>query len=868
MTVPAVAQRGKEIGPRAAYGQRVSPEEDAVCERPPLNSLDDPARIAAVARVVGRGRASARLDMLVTLAAQVLHAPAAQVSLLTATERVVAAAYGIELTDQSRRGPREDSLCALTAASGGPLIVADTRSHPWVRDLPPVRSGEVGSYLGVVLADPAGHVLGSLCVHGPDPRPWTSEHVEQLTDVARLVSAELAGHADGSDSDAVGVRASLAAEAAELGSFVYDFAGTGELDWDERMLALHGTTAAAFDRTLEAFEALVHPEDVPGMRQRFEHARDVLGELVLEYRVVLPEGKARWVRVRARVLPDMLGAPSRLVGAAYDASTERELRDELIRLMETMPAALLRVDSNRTVTYVNAVAEKLCRKGREEVLGRHVLAAFPEVRGTSFEDTYEEVLRTGRPGLVEAYMPRLEAYFDVRIWPDEAGLMCFFDDVSERTRAHRELERVSERLSVLADAGSRLAGSLQPQEVLDVLAEIVVPALAQSLAVAVTDPVAELLGLQAGNDPTRLQVVHVRHTDPATQQEMRGLLAALDLRTTEDSAAGRAARTGQPQASRGASEEFLRLRAVDERHLEGLRWLNRGRHVTIALRAPTGILGVLTVAAGVDEHLDQVLLVDLATRAAVALDNALSFARQHQAATVLQRALLPRTAPTVPHVQVATRYLPASAHALAGGDFFKTVSVDGRLVCALGDVMGHGLASAARAGQLHGLVAALALEGLRPAALLTQLAAGIEQMMDLELATLLVCSYDPLTRTLTAASAGHPPPLFAPPGAEPFFLDLVPGTPIGVAADRYVDVSRVLDADATCVLFSDGLVERRSESISVGLERLRTSVADLGLAPEAAADHILRVLQAEAGGDDDIAMLVLRHPAAACGGSA
>ena len=154
----------------------------------------------------------------------------------------------------------------------------------------------------------------------------------------------------------------------------------------------------------------------------------------------------------------------------------------------------------------------------------------------------------------------------------------------------------------------------------------------------------------------------------------------------------------------------------------------------------------------------------------MALENALSYARQDQAATVLQRALLPQHVVDVPGVVVATRYLPAAEQSLAGGDFFRTLAVDGTLVCALGDVMGHGTASAARAGQLHGLVAALALQGLRPGELLGRLSEGIDQLMDLELATLLVCAYDPASRRLTVAAAGHPPPLVAPLTGEPAYV--------------------------------------------------------------------------------------------------
>jgi serine phosphatase RsbU (regulator of sigma subunit) len=196
---------------------------------------------------------------------------------------------------------------------------------------------------------------------------------------------------------------------------------------------------------------------------------------------------------------------------------------------------------------------------------------------------------------------------------------------------------------------------------------------------------------------------------------------------------------------------------------------------------------------------------------------------------------------------------------LAGGDFFKTVRVEGRLVAVLGDVMGHGSVSAARAGQLHSVIATLALEGHGPGALLGRLASGIEQIMDLELATLLVCSYDPETRRMTSATAGHPPPLIAPLDGCPFYLVLEPGPPIGVSTGPYEEQSYELETGSTMVLFSDGLVERRGESISTGLEKLRRAVSELRLPPEAVADHVLDELGCTGGGEDDVALLVLSH---------
>lgn len=825
---------------------------------PDLQALQTLRRIAAVERLVAQGPVGERVEELTALAARVLRTPYSQVSLLGATEQVVAAVHGLDLRVEDRRGPLEHSLCTVTAASGEPFVVEDARSHPWVSMLPPVTAGLVGSYLGVVLTDRDGEVLGSLCVYDGAPRRWRDEDVADLTALGEAVAAELDRTTRAVADAGAAVRLQLVAAAADLGSYEYDLR-TGALVWDERMLSLHGLTSATFTQTIDSYDAVVHPEDRTAVAQAMAHAVSVVGDLVVDYRVVLPDGSHRWVKARGRVLPDMLGAPTRILGAAYDSSGERGLRDELTRLMETMPAAFLRCDRDWCLTYVNAVAEGIFGQTRQELVGLDLWEAFPEAVGGPFESAYRQAMADGTPGIVAAYFAPLARHFEVHVWPDDQGLSLFFHDITDRTHAQHEVEQASARLAVLASGGAALSASLQPDEVLAVLADLVVPELAGSLVLAVTDGVAGLLGLASGNDPERVHPVHVRHADPALQPVLESVVAGLELRTAARAGVGRAIRTGQVHALPQVPDELLVERARTAEHLELSRRLNTGPSLTVPLRSPSAVLGALTVGASGDEPLDELLLADLAARAGIALDNALAFARHKEAATDLQRALLPREAPDVPEVEVATRYRPASSGALAGGDFFKTVRVEGRLVTVLGDVMGHGTESAARAGQLHALVGALALEGHLPGALLGRLAEGVHQMMDLELATLVICSYDPQTRRLTTASAGHPPPLFAPIAGEPYYLELEPGPPIGVASAVYPEHTCALEAGATTVLFSDGLVERRGESITTGLERLRAAVRELRLPPEAVADHVLRELGRERGFDDDVALLVLSH---------
>jgi PAS domain S-box-containing protein len=113
---------------------------------------------------------------------------------------------------------------------------------------------------------------------------------------------------------------------------------------------------------------------------------------------------------------------------------------ELTRLMETLPAALVRLDRDWTIAYVNANAESIYGRTRAQLVGQDVWEAFPQARGTVIEDTYRRAMDTGEPDTLEAYFPPLDTHFDVRIWPDAHGLTLFFHDVNDRVLAQQALD--------------------------------------------------------------------------------------------------------------------------------------------------------------------------------------------------------------------------------------------------------------------------------------------------------------------------------------------------------------------------------------------------------------------------------------------
>lgn len=163
----------------------------APAARPDLRVLADPARVAAVERMISANPSSRCVQRLTTLAARLLDAPCSQVSLLVESEQFVAAVAGVPSMADAPRTPAIESMCSITVALARPFIVEDAAGHPWVQDLLPVTSGLVSSYLGVVLTDSPGHILGSLCVYGSEPRRWTDRDVDTLTALGEAVADEL-----------------------------------------------------------------------------------------------------------------------------------------------------------------------------------------------------------------------------------------------------------------------------------------------------------------------------------------------------------------------------------------------------------------------------------------------------------------------------------------------------------------------------------------------------------------------------------------------------------------------------------------------------------------------------------------------------
>lgn len=275
---------------------------------------------------------------------------------------------------------------------------------------------------------------------------------------------------------------------------------------------------------------------------------------------------------------------------------------------------------------------------------------------------------------------------------------------------------------------------------------------------------------------------------------------------------------------------------------------------------------------------DRALAVELAARAAVCIDNARLYRREHERALILQRSLLPPGDPEAAGLDIACRYLPGTAATEVGGDWFDVIQLPGhRTALVVGDVMGRGLRAAVAMGELRTAVRTLAQLDLEPAEVLSHLdeiARGLgapvgaqqsarahkargPELSEVYLATCVYAVYDPVTRRCTFANAGHLPPVLVEPGEEALLLDVPPGMPLGVGGEPFEEVEVELPEGALLALYTDGLVESRDHPLDEGLSAFRNALANPGRPLEDVCDHVLSTLDTRHG-EDDIALLMAR----------
>ncbi|MEU2689119.1 SpoIIE family protein phosphatase [Streptomyces hygroscopicus] len=235
---------------------------------------------------------------------------------------------------------------------------------------------------------------------------------------------------------------------------------------------------------------------------------------------------------------------------------------------------------------------------------------------------------------------------------------------------------------------------------------------------------------------------------------------------------------------------------------------------------------------------------------------------QREAAVTLQRSLLPQELEQPDDLRVAATYQPGGTDAAVGGDWYDVITLGaGRTALVIGDVMGRGMRAAAVMGQLRTAVRAYARLDLPPHEVL-QLLDGLAAEIDPhQIATCVYAVHDPNENRLVYASAGHLPILVRDPDGTVRRASEPTGPPLGTGGWLHTSGSVPLAPGASAVLYTDGLVERRDKDIYDGVAALERVFAGATGSPQVMCDRLIRALGITAEHDDDVAVLVLQHPA-------
>ncbi|MFJ3923407.1 SpoIIE family protein phosphatase [Streptomyces sp. NPDC090022] len=584
-----------------------------------------------------------------------------------------------------------------------------------------------------------------------------------------------------------------------------------------------------------------------------------------------------------RQLPVILGASAAALGLAtvgaalisrrLDRQTHGLGPLEMTRMYEhhdavlhTVREGVLIVDGGGRLLLANDEAKRLL-KLPSDAEGQHLR----EVPG--LDRNVADLLLSGREATDEVHEAgdRLLVINQRRTRPrgrPEEGTAVTIRDSTEMRVLSARAEAARKRLRLLYDAGVGVGTTLDVERTAQELADVAVPRFADFVTVDLAESVLH------GDEPTaaspdlrRTAVSGVRDDSP-----LYPLGRLIDFLPSTPQARG---------LGSGRAEVIVDLADAPGWHAQdpprAQAIVDYGIHslITAPLKTSGGVLGVVNFWRSRkpepfdDEDLS--LAEELVARAAVTIDNARRYTREHALAVTLQRSLLPRDLPEQSAVEVAHYYLPAQSG--VGGDWFDVIPLAGsRVALVVGDVVGHGLHAAATMGRLRTAVLNFSSLDLPPDELLghlDDLVQYIDQSREggdgdggLLGATCLYAVYDAVTQRCTVARAGHVPPALVRPDGTVEIPELPAGAPLGLGGFPFEAAELDLGEGTQLVLYTDGLIEDRTRDIDEGLDLLRSALGQAGDRPEETCRAILKELL-PVRPRDDVALLVARTSALA-----
>ncbi|MEU5597586.1 SpoIIE family protein phosphatase [Streptomyces sp. NPDC020298] len=645
--------------------------------------------------------------------------------------------------------------------------------------------------------------------------------------------------------------------------------------WSPEAEQLYGYTA---EEALGEYAArlLVHAEHWDWVVKTFIDVMETGQSWAGTFPIRRKDGSTRRVELRNMRLLDDHGDFYAL-GLGTDSPTLHELERDVAlstRLISQSPIGIAIFDSDLRYVAVNPALERIHAMPAQDHIGLHYREVMSDPEFEAAEVAMREVLRTGAPLVEQAPLvgqtaadpghPHAWTISCFRLEDTQGrilGLAELVVDVTERYQAAKEASETRRRLTVIADGSARIGTTLEVGQTARELAEVTVPAFADIAAVDVLDSVLdEHRPASREGSPAFFRALAVKAaypTDAIRAADPPGRITTYPA----DRLATRCVRSGRPILVRHADGNDLSRIARDEQSATLLARAGVHSYLAVPLAARGTTIGFLGLSRARDprpfDEDDMAIAVELASRAAVCIDNARAHQSVRNAAEALQRSLLPDHPPRLPGLRVASRYQPAQAAYEVGGDWYDVVPLDGaRTALVVGDVMGSGIDAAATMGRLRTATTAYADLDLDPAQVLHHLDA-LTSRLEQYIATCVYAVYDARSAECHLATAGHLPPALVRPGEAPRLLDLPTGAPLGVGGVPFETATVRLAPGDQLVLYTDGLVETREDSIDERLELLLHLLDKADSSLEETCDRLLHDLRHPAN-HDDVALLIAR----------
>ncbi|MER6817494.1 SpoIIE family protein phosphatase [Spirillospora sp. NPDC000708] len=599
------------------------------------------------------------------------------------------------------------------------------------------------------------------------------------------------------------------------------------------------------------------------------------------WRMSLPGSSDRWLVTMSPVDSDTVQAPA---GSEESVDSQASIAPRSTRLVSDAldrqsPVAEVVWDGDLRCVWRNAPAERLESIFPHFQLGRSLTEPPLGPMGQAFEQGVRRVLEHGVP-LIER-----ETWLRAPDGSRERAFSSYFyrlDGADGRPLGVCTVSveitdaRIGDRLSLLGEASVRIGSTLDVIKTAQEVADLAVPDFAD---LAIVDLAESVL-------PEPESLDRLDSTDASIPVFHRAGLASIRSGAPEA-----IYQLGQPVFA-APSSPFVKVLATGRSHFEPVidtspdGWLGQdpdrarvyhdvGMHslIIVALRARGDILGIAQFFRSDNSApfiSDDLRFAEaLATQAALSLDSARQYAREHSTALILQRSLLPHRLTGAGVLAVAARYLPSED---VGGDWYDTIPLSGgRIALVVGDVTGHGINAAATMGRLRTAVRTLSHLDLPPDRLLTsldELASSGDgddvgedntgAALGTSGATCLYMTYDPAARLATIASAGHPPPAIIDPRGKVTFPHPPVGPPVGLGLGMaFPSFELDLTEGSMIALYTDGLIETRQADIETGIDRLGDALAHATPALEQFCDTILKTM-IKGRTEDDVSLLLAR----------